>query len=349
MSIFVKYLKISDYVDIPENLCDTDNYLQQIFFSMSPKENNVKKKYLFFFKTIKNIFLAERQKKHFINIFCKIQQIYLSFNRFAYIYKYKKSCIIVNHDMELTNITEKGENVFTLFQNKHRYLFMIKDLIKIINNSLTNSYYFFIEPLSSKNPYNNIILNKSALYNIYFFIPKCPEIFHKFFLTNFNISEFKIQYSYLLREYTLNQYVENEPVDVLEDYVLDMIDEFNHSHRDDENMRIKIDEDFPSKDLVDIMKPYLKLYLKGKYSLIASVKKQSYNLLDNKLVRFHNFNPFFSKKNTSISYKFNSKMNFTKFNIESNINFETLVNTELNISFNTDHVIFDNPNLDSYM
>lgn len=345
MSIFVKYLKISDYADIPENLRDTDNYLQKIFFSISSKEYNIKEKYLFFYKTLKNIFLAERQKIHFINIFCKIQQIYLSLNRFAYIYKYKKSCIIVNYDMELTQITENGKHVFTLFQNKHRYLFMIKDLVKIIINSLTNTCHFFTEPLSCKNPYNNVILNKSTLYNIYFFIPKCPEILHKYFLTNFNISEFKIQYSYLLRDYTLNRYLKNESIEVLQDDVFDMIDEFNHTYRADRRMRIEINNDFPAKELVDIMRPYLKLFLKGKYSLIASVKKQCNNLLECQLVRFQKFNPLFGRKKTSISYKFiSNRENFTKFNLDRDLDLETLFNNELNIVFNTDHVIFDNPN-----
>ena len=62
------------------------------------------------------------------------------------------------------------KNEFCLFQENNKYLFTIQDLIKIIHNSIANTSNFFNNPLAIKNPYNNMLINKSTLYNIYFFI-----------------------------------------------------------------------------------------------------------------------------------------------------------------------------------
>ena len=91
-------------------------------------------------------------------------------NRFVYNYKYNKAKIVVDTDMGLNKLNINDHNVFCLFHNNSKYLFLINDLIKIINSSLTNSYMFFSQPLPSKNPYNNLPFTKSNLYNIYLFL-----------------------------------------------------------------------------------------------------------------------------------------------------------------------------------
>ena len=146
------------------------------------KEINVKNKFEFFFYTI-NSFLIK--KIDFINYFFKIQKTYNVLNRFVYNYKYNRAKIVVNTDMCLNELIPNSKNVICLFQNNSKFLFQINDIIKIIYASLTNSPFFFSEPLTIKNPYNNLPFNKSILYNIYFFIKfkttYYSELIFKFF------------------------------------------------------------------------------------------------------------------------------------------------------------------------
>ena len=151
-------------------------------------------KFKFFIEGSQNsIFFNNDIKNEFSILFSKIQKIYKSFRRFAFIYKYKKARIVVNTDMTLNEISEKDRNIICIYQNKSKYLFHILDLINIINASLTNSYVFFAEPLHVKNPFNNLAFNKSTLYNIYFFIKfhtnLYPELVFKYFQTNFDLGE----------------------------------------------------------------------------------------------------------------------------------------------------------------
>ena len=300
--LFIKYInKKGKYntIDIKE-----DDAVLITLFGLSPKGYNKRKeKYHFFLQTINNIFLSDLHKKQFINIFCKLQQLYFAFNRIFYMHKYKKSTITVNADLTLAPICENEPNIICIFQNNHRYLFNVKDLIKIVNNSLSNSCNFFIEPIVCKNPYNNILFNKSTLYNIYFYIRNhtkiYPEILHAFFLTNFVLPDFILKYSYLLREYTLSRYITNTSHRTLHYDIKDMLQEYNAINK---TKPITIHEDFPKKDLINILKPYLMLYLKSKYSLIENIKTDSETLLYTKLTRFYYYNPAFGRQKLVPTY-----------------------------------------------
>lgn len=318
--LFIKYINkkgkyTNDNIDIRE-----DDPILITLFGLSPKGYNKRKeKYHFFLQTVNNIFLSSLHKKQFINIFCKLQQVYFAFNRIFYMHKYKKSTIIVNADLTLAPICESDPNIICIFQNNHRYLFNVKDLIKIINNSLSNSCYFFIEPIVCKNPYNNMLFNKSTLYNIYFYIRNhtkiYPDILHAFFLSNFELPKFIFKYSYLLREYTLTHYIKNTSQRNLDYDIKDMIEEYNEMNK---MKPITIHEAFPKKELINILKPYLMLYLKSKFSLIEHIKTDSDTLLYTKLKRFYCFNPMFGRqimvpkyvvKNEKIVLEFSQEFN----------------------------------------
>jgi hypothetical protein len=134
------------------------------------KQYNIKKKYIFLKQTLDNIFIENDIKFFFMDNIQKIQKIYFALNKFAFHYKFKKSKIIVNEDLYLNPIDNNSKNIICIFQDNSRYKFILSDLINIINNSLSNSSYFFSEPLPCRNPFNNIPFNKSTLYNIYFSI-----------------------------------------------------------------------------------------------------------------------------------------------------------------------------------
>jgi hypothetical protein len=259
---------------------------------------------------ILNGFLINDKQKHdeFIDYYYKIQKTYNRLNRFVYNYKFKKTKIVVNTDMGLNELNITDKNVICIIDNNSKYLFHVNDLINIINTSLTNSYLFFSEPKSVKNPYNNLPFNKSTLYNIYFNIryktDYYPELLFKFFDCNFNLTKFKFLNENLLREYSIENYVYKSPINVIEKDIRYMILSFNLQC---ERMCLKnvilVNEDFPINKLAIIMKPYLFLYCKAIYSFHPQIKQQYSDIFRLSMLIFNKFNPQFGRKKFKILYK----------------------------------------------
>lgn len=255
------------------------------------------------FKENLNSFL-HFSRDEFIQYFCKIQKTYHSLSRFAYLYKYKKSIMSVTTDMGLNNININDKNILCIYHVNSRYLFNINDLLKIINVSLINNYMFFAEPLPSKNPYNNLPFTKSNLYNIYIFIKHntniYDDLFFKFFKCDFNLSIFYNNYEYLLREYSIKNFIKNCTEKEIVNKINEMISNYNNNYK---NNTINIHDEFPKNKLVKIMKPYLLLYLNSCYSLIPIIKKNSDFDLKNKLRNFQKFNPQFGRRLVKMGLK----------------------------------------------
>lgn len=290
---------IKFYVKLSFNLFERNLNVDNKFKNLSEILNG------FLLKDIKN-------REEFIDYFYKIQKTYNSLNRFVYNYKSKKIKIVVNTDMGLNELSKTDKNVICIIDNNSKYLFHVNDLIKIINASLTNSYLFFSEPKSVKNPYNNLPFNKSTLYNIYFYIryktDYYPELFFKFFECNFNLTKFKFLNENLLRDYIIENYVYQSPANDIEKDVRQMILNFNlHCEKMNYKNSILIDEEFPGNKLVTIMKPYLFLYCKSLYSFHPQIKKQYSRLFKLSMLKFNNFNPNFGRKYYKLHYKITKK------------------------------------------
>jgi hypothetical protein len=270
---------------------------------------SLQKKYDYIKQTIQNIFANDKIKDDFIYLFSKIQKTYFGFSKLAFIFKYKKSKLLVENDLSMNFLNINNKTTICIYQNDNRYLFNIFDLANIINKNLSNAPMFFSVPLISKNPYNNIPFNKSTLYNIYFHLRNnlfvIPELFNKFFILNFNLKLFYTEYEYLIREHSINNHVNNSFIDILHKDTNNMIKEYNRTVRTIH--QINIDEEFPKKKLVEIMRPYLKLYFLSKYSLIGIKKIKSRILLRNKLLILKKYNKSFGKKIVKLEYFLNKQ------------------------------------------
>ena len=303
--ILKKILKIDDVVKIYDINIIKDNNNYDFFIVLTScifiqKSYSIQNKFDFLNESLKNIFVTDEIKNKFLNLFCKVQKIYSGFSKLALLYKYKKAKLLIEYDICLNPIKENDKNVFVLLQNNNKYLFNINDLIKIIHNSIANTSHFFNNPLPIKNPYNNVILNKSTLYNIYFYIRTKtllnPDLLFYFFKTNFNINQFTENYKFLIRNYAINNYLINSSNDKLSDDIEQMIENFNYTLINKKN-KIIIDDDFPKDLLIKIMKPYLNVFFLSEYSLLNANGRMKYKkLLQNKLVEFQNFNPTFGRK-----------------------------------------------------
>jgi hypothetical protein len=335
-NIFFKHYKF-DNIDLSIKL---------LFNSILNKEISTKDKFIFFKESLEH-FLIKDKKEEFIEYFCKVQKTYNAFNRFAYNYKYKKAQIVVNTDMGLNDINVNNKDVICIFHNNSKYLFLINDLIKIINSSLTNSYMFFSEPKCIKNPYDNLPFNKANLYNIFFFIKfkttSRPELIFKFFKCNFKLNLFKFKNELILRDYIIENFVYKSPSDTLLIEIKNMIKFFNKECMlSKKENRIFIDKDFPNDTLIKIMRPYLMLYCISEYGYLEHMRNSALFILKRKLLAFNKFNPQFGRKRykilTKVTKDFKTKIcgKVLEFD-DKHIEFTEKYNDD----FLTDHLTYD--------
>jgi len=282
---------------------------------MSPLKQNLKTKYDYLKTVLDNIFLKDSQKLDFMNIFRKAQWHYHILNRLVYRYKWNKTSLKIEKDLFMNTISESQHNVVTVLQNNQKYLFTVNDLKTIIETALCNTHHFYAEPLPIKNPYNNMIFDKSSLYNIYFFMKRgdfvFSDIFHKYFLTNFNLTYFRELKEVANREKYIESEAKSEDIDMMYDITIVMLNENRHTKK------LLIHSGFPKKVLVDAMRPYVRLYLKKTYSLDLYAKYSCEYELRQQLKEFAEYNPQFgrrwSTKNVSGKRTFTYNMDYKKF------------------------------------
>ena len=102
------------------------------------------------------------------------------------------------------------------------------------------------------------------------------------------------------------------------------------------NKKIFIHDEFPKKQLIKIMKPYLILHLQSFYSLIPIIKNNTEILLNRKLKKFYKFNPRFGRKVFKLEFKYDTRFRkrshvksyefidkHIQFNVDENVNFLT--------------------------
>jgi len=281
-----------------DKLNDENNNVFKTFFNINAnKIYTTKEKYIMIENVLSNNFFTDEKKDEFLTLFQKIQKTYLSMKKLIFLIKFNKTKIMVENDLSLNPISDKDKNVITIYQNNSKYLFNIRELIQIIDKNLLHSEYFFSFPLRTKNPYNNLFFDDSTLYNIYFFMrfktSYFSELFHNFFLSNFSLIDFYNNNQYLLRKNTINDIIKNESIDFLRIYIFEMIERFNEKYQYN---KISIHSEFPRKILVEIMKPYLKIYFISKYSLLIIEKQNARRLINQKLLQFQRYNPKFGRK-----------------------------------------------------
>lgn len=258
----------------PDNSISIDSFI-----------NKTHKKFNIFDKFKKNIFLTYDKKEEFTDIFQSSQKTYHVLNRFVFNYKMKKTPTFVSTDLYMSPIEETQKNVISIIQNDKKYLFTIQNLINIIESSLCNSPYFISTPLPIKNPYTNIPFEKWILYNIYFqlrfIMINIHPVFHAYFMTNFNLLEFREENDELINKYSVEQYIKTVDDKTRYELCFEMIDKYDYLGY------LNIHPEFPPKMLIEIMKPYIELYIETLYSSSKYYKTEVLRKQLNKFIR-HN-------------------------------------------------------------
>lgn len=258
--------------------------------------NKSHSKFMWYESVLANPFLLPKICDEFIRVYTILQKTYYTLSRFVYFIKYKRARTYNTTDLFGDAFSS---NKITIFENNTKYVFSLKELIHIINTSLSNSVYFFNEPISCKNPYTNIPFMKSSLYNIYFAMRKStfilPVLLHQFFLSNFDLTVFSEKNEWLIHDHYLESYSKNITSINIRSIVLKMLD-----HCQIYGYRIHVD--FPKDRLLEIMRPYIDLYYKARYSINHNKSKEYIGKLRMKLYDFFQYNPTFGRKKVVFKY-----------------------------------------------
>lgn len=275
---------------ILQNIIPYDDILKRCVFA--PFRND--SKFEFLANVMTNPFLTPQD---YMDTFTEYQRVYHAFAKFVSLIRFRRANIVIDTDLGMNPISIDAKNVMCIRQGSGRYLFLINDLIKIIQSSIANSQSLFSVPKPAKNPYTNIPFNKSTLYNIYFFILfrtiYRPELLFSYFNYNFNLQRFATMNEHILRDYAINEYVETSDIMTLNDEIREMVNLCDV---------LDIHEDFPPETLVRIMKPYLHLWLTTKYTLIGVRQKFAIRRFNRMLTDFVIYNPKFGRKIIKIVY-----------------------------------------------
>jgi len=278
-----------------ERYCSPEN---KFLFTFSPIDFLSIKKYTDLKTHINHFFMTNTAKDSIFSFFNKIQRLIWAVGILKRAWLYKRAKIYNTEDLLLAPISTSDKNVFVLFQNRTKYVFQLRELIRTLTDSLCHCCHFFPSPTVCKNPYTNMALNKSDLYNIYFAIRfsnyNMPLLFEKYFRSNFHLEKFSRENQDIINEEYLKTYVENNCQDIYE-LTRDMFR--------DNQMRFNIHKCFPKEVLLKIMKPYLDLFIISQYSIHMPKKIQAYRLLHKKLHQFIQFNPSFGKRKVRIVKK----------------------------------------------
>ena len=310
--------------------------IYRIAFENTDNINSVKRnriKNIIINNTINNIFLSHNNKQILKNLIITTQKHYNAFSRLAYIIKYKRSKTVVTDDLTMNPLDISHQSTFILMQKGVKYMFHVNDLINIIETSLSNAPNFFVSPLVAKNPYNNEVLGKSALYNIYFKMKSLPRLisllFHQYFLCDFNMERFLLNNEPALKDNAIKRHVYNSPDITLQPSILIMLRNNLYTRR------FTIHEDFPKNKLVDIFKPFLYLFLTINYDYSNTERIHYYtNKLFVKLKRFYEYNQFFGRIFYTI-YTGNKKLRIRK--IEFNTKCLSFHNITIDDVFNSNN------------
>ena len=183
-------------------------------------------------------------QKLYTHIWCK------KLNRFDY------TCDICGNSLETLPESCK----INIISSNTQYQFRISDLLRIINDSLTNNNYFHLDPCDIKNPYTNETLSIANLYNIYFTVKyshyKMPQLFHYFFLCNFDKDDFCDQYNYEIREEIIRQKINNLTHPELVTRITRML-----KHTQSLFKCIFLSPKLSNNLLISAFKPFLKIYI----------------------------------------------------------------------------------------
>ena len=231
------------------------------------------------------------------DIYIKSKSILNRLNNFVKLYKWKKSVIYsAETDLFLNPIKDFRDNQkIIILENNTRYRFRLSDLINYWVTCLTNNQGLFSKPTIIKNPHTNMEISYHNLYNIYFKLLdspfNIPLHINAFFVSNMDIELFYYDFFTLLKEDTIENFINSENVYEIFEQILNMLHDFR---KDIDYLTIRMSVSLRVKHLLcKKLKKVLQYYLKSKYSCNPLIKKHSKYKTKSTLQKYLRIHPDF--------------------------------------------------------
>ncbi len=270
-----------------------------------------------------NKFIAETKKIIIINIFFKIRKIYDTLNSFAKYLKIKLAReTSVTTDLCLNCLDNYAEHLkINIIQDSRKYTFRLSDMMQLWSKSLTKSITFSPSPEIPRNPYTNIRFDKAVFFNSYMQLKKTsytlPIILEFFWQASMDIYKFELDAYTLLKEYSVNNYIDESCDEILFYDVINMLSSLGHHI----NYRTIHNDLYTKKPyIVKNMKRYLKTYLLSQESCNKFKKRLFRRKTITGLKDFFYANPTFGRRvvRRGVNYGLNIGNSTTNNTVEDN-------------------------------
>jgi hypothetical protein len=205
-------------------------------------------------------------KEQFMMIFQKAQVICSMFRKFIGNYRLKRAVEFDNQfDLSLEPMYYfSNKQKFVMLHTKTKYTFTVKELLKIIQDSLLSHDNFFPDPKIPKNPYNNLPFTNTNLLNFYFYLReqniRIPDFFERFFRTQFILPRFLRENELFIRHNAIKNYHKGLMQDDLYEETILLLRSFKLV-----NLIIHID--FPRQEVIDKVLPILQSFWHSEYEM----------------------------------------------------------------------------------
>jgi hypothetical protein len=197
------------------------------------------------YEYIKNVIDSNHSEIHSIYIHHRdnvirfldyLNRYYIALTRFQRIIKYQNLLKFDhNETLESESFDEIPENeLFIVNQNNTLYTFYIYDIMRLLRSSLLTTTDIMVCPKLPKNPYNNMELDKTILYNFYIHMKinklKWDTLVYSFFKFHMNVHTFVYKHMVFLREYGVKEYIRTESNVMLIELINEMFDHLYYYH-----------------------------------------------------------------------------------------------------------------------
>ena len=231
-----------------------------------------------------------------LTAFVTAQKAYSRIVRFFFHYLKKTRKPVNAEDLYMQPIKEGDKYVIKLYHAGSNYLFTYTSLINIIKGKLVDTQQGILTSLRSKNPYNNLPLSRGCLLHFYLNYLNTYKYVDPMIVSYFQ-SEFNERVFYCENEVTIRlQFIKNllnsnatNDLLLLREYVNNIFYDYCRS------ARIMVHPDFPVKELINVMRPYLYCYLITKYCS-GNINIHAGWYLKNAIPDFAQYNNMFGRK-----------------------------------------------------
>ena len=254
---------------------------------------------------LNNSFMTQGQKNYNFSLFRQTQAIYWRLKKAVRLWKWKRAKVSsVDSDLYMNSLKNFPEQQKTrVLHHGTIYEFRLTDIINIMKKSLTQSITFSPQPSIPKNPYLNMEFDKGHIFHFYMCMKdnarfSIPTIITRFIECNMDTEEFRTKAYPDLVDASIKNHIESAPDEIL---FLDCVNMIMYLKRKLMGRRISLElEDAKKKEVVNKLKPFLKMHLLATLSCNPAIKYINKELVTKKLRDFFVNNPTFGRRIVSV-------------------------------------------------